>query len=85
MVRNVIKVCYLVCDAVYFIPVAKIKQWYTSYEKKWKTIVSLNIVILAKLKAQSINDVSIPDIASNKFRGDAIRLGDVYVCDVTLN
>ena len=30
---------------------------------------------------KSINDVALPDRASNKLRGDVIRLGDVYVCD----
>ena len=50
---------------------------------KRKTIVRLNIVILTKLKVKSINDVAIPCRNLNKFRGDEIRLGTVYVCDIT--
>ena len=38
-----------------------------------KTIVRLNTVILTNLRVQSINEVNIPDISSNKLRGDAIR------------
>ena len=34
---------------------------------------------------QSINDVIITDIALNKFRCDAIRLGTIYVYFVTQN
>ena len=45
----------------------------------------LNTFILTKVKVQSINDVALPDIASNKLRGDEIRLVGVYVCDVTHN
>ena len=37
------------------------------------------------LYVQSINDVNIPAIPSNKLRGDAIMLGSVYVCDDTHN
>ena len=38
---------------------------------------------LSKVKSQSINDVNLPGIAPNKFRGDAIMLGVVYVFDDT--
>ena len=48
-----------------------------------KTIFSFNAVILTKVKVQSINDVALPDIVSNKLRGGAIWLGAVYVCDPT--
>ena len=41
----------------------------------------MNTVILTKIKVKSINDVSLPAIASNKLRGDTIRLGAVYICD----
>ena len=41
----------------------------------------MNTVILTKVKVKSINDVAIPDRDSNKFRGDEIRLGAVYICD----
>ena len=34
--RDVIKVGELVCDAVYLIPVANIKQWYTINEKHYQ-------------------------------------------------
>ena len=37
--------------------------------------------ILTMVTVQPINDVYIPDRASNELRGDIIRLGDVYVCD----
>ena len=52
----------------------------------WKTksrggIFRLNTVILTEIKVKSINDVSLPAIASNKLRGDTIRLGAVYICD----
>ena len=43
----------------------------------------LNSVILTQVKVQPINYVSIPDKASNKLRGDAIRLGDAYIFYVT--
>ena len=52
-------------------------------EKFGGEIVRLSTVILTKVRSQSINDVAIPDRASNKFRGDAVRLGHVYICDVT--
>ena len=42
----------------------------------------MNNVILTKVKLKSIHDVALTSIASNKFRGDAIRLATVYVCDV---
>ena len=44
--------------------------------------VRLNTIILTKVNIKSINDVALPTIASNKLRGDAIRLGAVGVCDV---
>ena len=50
-----------------------------------KTIVGLNTVILTKVRVQTINDVALPGISYNTLRGDAIRLGDIYVCDVTHN
>ena len=40
-------------------------------------------VILTKLKLQSINYVYLHDRASNNIKGGVIRLGYVYVCDVT--
>ena len=40
-------------------------------------------VILTKVKIQSINDVTLPDIISNNLRVDAISSGDVYLCDDT--
>ena len=46
-----------------------------------QSIVRLNTVILTKVKVQSIDYVALPTRASNKFRGDTIRLGAVYVCD----
>ena len=48
-----------------------------------KKIVRLNNLILTKVEVQSINDTALTAIASNKFRGDAIRFGSVYVCDDT--
>ena len=43
----------------------------------------LNTVILNKVKVQSINDIALTDISPNKLRGDEIRLGAVYISDVT--
>ena len=43
----------------------------------------MNTIILTKVKIQQINDVALPDISSNKLKGDAIMLGAVYVCNVT--
>ena len=43
----------------------------------------MNNVILTQEKLQSINDVNITVIASNKLRGYAIRLSVFYVCDYT--
>ena len=40
-------------------------------------------MVLTQVKVQSINDVNIPSISSNKLRVDAIRLVGVYVCDDT--
>ena len=74
----------MVFDAVYFIPFTNFKQWYTTNEKnKGKITLRLNTVILTKVKVKSINDVALPDKASNKLRGDTIRLSAVYVCDFT--
>ena len=72
-----IKIGELVFDTVYLIPVDNIKQWYTINEKIKKQIVRLNIVIFSQVKGQSINDVALPDRKSNKFRGDATRLGTI--------
>ena len=52
-------------------------------KKKGKTIFRLNTVILITVKVKLIRYVALPDRASNTLRGDVIRLGDVYVCDVT--
>ena len=49
--------------------------------KRKKKPVRLNIVILTKVRMKSINDIALPNRAQNNLRGDAIRLGDVYVCD----
>ena len=46
-------------------------------------MVMLNTVILNKVKVQSINDIALTDISPNKLRGDEIRLGAVYISDVT--
>ena len=46
-------------------------------------IVRLNTMILTKVNVQSINNVALPERASNKFRGDAIRLFAVRACDDT--
>ena len=53
------------------------------WKKKGITIVRLNNLILTKVEVQSINDATLTAIASNNFRGDAIRFGSVYVCDDT--
>ena len=45
----------------------------------------MNIVIFNQVKVKSINEVAIPDRASNNLRGDAIRLGAFYDCSVTQN
>ena len=42
----------------------------------------MNTVILTKVKLQKINGVDIPARAPNKLRGDAIKLGAIYACDV---
>ena len=52
-------------------------------KKKTRKIVNLNPSILTKVMAQLINDVALPVGASKTFMGDEIRLGAVYVCDVT--
>ena len=48
-------------------------------KKTRKKIVRLNTIILPKVKVKSINDVDLPDRASNKFSSDEIRLCDVYI------
>ena len=48
-------------------------------------MVRLNTVVLTKAKLQSINDVDLPARASNKLRGNVIRLCAVYDCDDTHN
>ena len=45
----------------------------------------MNVVILTQVKEQSIHYVAVPCRESNKLRGDAIRLGTIYVCVVTQN
>ena len=50
-----------------------------------KKNVKLNTDILTQIKVQSINYVALHARASNKLRCDAIRLGDVYICDVAHN
>ena len=58
-------------------------QWYTPYENEnqVETIVRLNTDILTKVKFKSMNDVALPTIFSNNFRGNKIRLGSMYVFD----
>ena len=46
-----------------------------------KITVRLNTVNLTKVKVQSINDVALTTIASNKLRVESFRLVAVYVCD----
>ena len=41
----------------------------------------MNTDTLTKVEVQSINDVSLPNTASNKLRGVVTRVGPVYVCD----
>ena len=55
---------------------------YSLWKKMKEKTVRLNTIILTKVNIKSINDVALPTIASNKLRGDAIRLGAVCVCDV---
>ena len=43
--------------------------------------IRLNTVIITKIKVQSISVVTLTNIASNKLRGDKIKLGALYVCD----
>ena len=71
------------CDTLYLNPLDNFNNSYTPYEDKIeeKTTVRLNTVILTKVKVKSINYVSISVRSLNNLRGDAIRLGDVYVCD----
>ena len=52
-------------------------------KKTQETIGRLNTFILTKVRVKLINDVDNPDRASNNFRGDLIRLVNVYFCDVT--
>ena len=54
---------------------------YSLWRNKWKKTVSLNTVILPKVKVKSINGVALPDRAQNNSRGGKIRFSDVYVCD----
>ena len=71
------------CDAVYLNRLDNFKQWYTPYDPspQGKTIVKLNTVILTKVKVQPINYAALTTIASDKLKGNVIRLGEVYVCD----
>ena len=85
IVIDVIKYGELMCDTVYLNPFANFKQWYTPYEKTKGKIVRLNTVIFTKVKLKSINDANINARASNNWRGDTIRLDDVYVFDDTHN
>ena len=72
------------CGTLYFNPFANFNKLYAPYGKKMEEkLFRLNTFILTKIKLQSINDVSLPGKSSNKFRGDSIRLGAFYVCDVT--
>ena len=54
-------------------------------EQNGGKMLRLNNFILTNVKVKSINDVSIPNRASNKFRVDAIRLGHFYIFNVTHN
>ena len=74
MVRYIIKVGELLCDLVYLITFAIIKQFYNSYEKGEKTISRLNIVILTKVQLKSINDVYIPAL-ENQISLGVMKLG----------
>ena len=70
------------CDAVYFNLLFNFKQFYTPYEKKAREKhFRFNTVILTNVEVSSINDVFLPTGDSNHLRGDAIRLGTVYVWD----
>ena len=44
-------------------------------QTKDKQLSGLNNIILNKVKVQSINDVDLPNIASNRLWVDEIRLG----------
>ena len=84
IVIDVIKAGELVCDAVYLNTFANFKQCYTPYRGKINgKNCQVEYCYLTKLKVQSINDVSLPAISSNKLMGGAIRLGFFCVCDVT--
>ena len=68
--RNIDKVFVkdgeLVCYAFHLNPFDTFKQSYNNYEKnEGNTIVRLNTGILTKVKVKSINDVDLPDRASN--------------------
>ena len=52
-------------------------------KKVKETIVRLNTVIMTKVKLQSVNHVNITSRGINKWSGDTIRLGDVYIYYVT--
>ena len=54
-------------------------------KKEGIKIVKLNTVNSTKVKLQSRNEVDLPARASNKLRGDTIRLCDIFVCDNTDN
>ena len=70
------------CNAVYLNPFATFKQCYTPYEKKcWNNNFQVEYCYFNQDKAQSINDVALPDIASNMLRGDHIGLDFISVCD----
>ena len=72
-------------DAVWFNPFSNFNQWYTPYGgNEGKIIFRLN-VFSTKVKLQSINDVDIPSIDSNKLISHSISLGAVDVFDVTHN
>ena len=79
---NFINAGELVRDELYLNPFANVKQWYNPYGFFLKENNCQVEYILTKVKVQSINDVDIPNRTSNKLKGDAIRLGDVYVCDL---
>ena len=71
------------CDAVYLNPLDNFKKWYThyGYENEGKKTVRLNTVILTEVKVKSINNVAIPNKASDNWKCDTLRLGAVYFCD----
>ena len=66
--RDLIKDGNMDSDAVYLNPFAILKQWFTPYRKTKEKNFWWNTVMLTKVKLNSINDVALPDIASNKLR-----------------